>query len=424
MEGKAYLRSILVFNVNLLVYSRRNLYPASSGINHERVQTMAQRMQAVQDPVIPLIGSWIKQHPGTISLGQGVVHYGPPEQAREKLGEFWSNPSNHRYSPVSGLSALKERIRLKLLEENGIAAGPDLHIAVTAGANMGFLNALFAITDPGDEVVLFAPYYFNHEMAVAMLGCNPVCVPLDRTYQIDLDRLAGSLTPRTRAVVTVSPNNPAGAVYPPDTLVEINRLCRERGVYHINDEAYEYFVYDGLKHFSPGSLPEARSHTISIFSLSKSFGFAGWRIGYMAFPEHLALPIAKVQDTNIICPAVPSQFAALGALEAGAAYPKSYLDDFEDVRNMLIRSLSGHERVSVNTPQGAFYTMVDVDTRQRPLEVIRYLIETHRVAAMPGEAFGIEEGCTLRVAFGALKKETLAEGIGRLAEGLRALSRE
>ena len=129
-----------------------------------------------------------------------------------------------------------------------------------------------------------------------------------------------AITPRTRAVVTVSPNNPTGAVYPESTLRAVNTLCRDRGIFHIHDEAYEYFTYGGAGHFSPGSLPEAAGHTISLFSLSKAYGMASWRIGYMVIPEVLAEAVNKIQDTILICPPAVSQHAAIAALEVGRSF--------------------------------------------------------------------------------------------------------
>jgi aspartate/methionine/tyrosine aminotransferase len=126
--------------------------------------------------------------------------------------------------------------------------------------------------------------------------------------------IEAAITPRTKAVVTVSPNNPTGAVYPESALREVNRICRERGVYHIHDEAYEYFTYGNARHFSPGSIAGSADHTISIFSLSKSYGFASWRIGYQVIPDHLFGAVNKVQDTVLICPPVVSQYAAVGAM--------------------------------------------------------------------------------------------------------------
>src|SRR5262249_9123741 len=147
-------------------------------------------------------------------------------------------------------------------------------LVITAGGNMAFMNALLAIADPGDEIILQAPYYFNHEMAVTMANCRPVLVATDANYQLQPDAIAAALTSRTRAVVTISPNNPTGAVYPEAALRAVNELCRRHGVFHIHDEAYEYFVYGGARHFSPGSIPGAGAHTISLYSMSKAYGFA------------------------------------------------------------------------------------------------------------------------------------------------------
>jgi len=136
--------------------------------------------------------------------------------------------------------------------------------------------------------------------------------------------------------VTISPNNPTGAVYPAQTLTAVNALCRERRIYHISDEAYETFVYDGAQHFSPGSLPGAAEHTISLYSLSKAYGFASWRVGYMVIPEALSVAVRKAQDTILICPPVVSQQAAVGALCAGPDYLRRNLERVAHVRGLVL----------------------------------------------------------------------------------------
>ena len=275
------------------------------------------RLAQVQPPVIPIIHGLIRQYPDTISLGQGVVYYDPPPETARALRNFWATSANHRYGAVWGIPPLREALIAKLERENGIGIADERQLVVTAGGNMAFVNALLAIADAGDEIILIGPYYFNHEMAVVMANCRTVVVPSDDAYQLDVPAIAGAITSRTRAVVTISPNNPTGAVYPRADLKAVNALCAERGIYHIHDEAYEYFTYGEHAHFSPGSLPDAGGHTISLFSLSKSYGFASWRIGYMTIPPALYDAVAKIQDTVLICPPLVSQVAALGALEAG-----------------------------------------------------------------------------------------------------------
>ncbi|MFQ3585042.1 MAG: pyridoxal phosphate-dependent aminotransferase [Cyanobacteriota bacterium] len=383
------------------------------------------RMQAVQSPMIPLVAELIRQHPGTISLGQGIAYYGPPQAAIDQITQFLAQPSNHQYQPVHGIPSLIEAIEKKLCQEDGYQTGSGRRVVVTAGSNMGFLNAVLAITQPGDEILLQTPYYFNHEMAVTIAGCRAVCVPTDENYQLQPEQIEAAITERTRGIVTISPNNPTGVVYPPAALKVVNQLCRERGLYHIHDQAYEYFLYDGIPPFSLVSLPEGADYTLSLFSLSKSYGFAGWRIGYMVIPEALFMPILKIQDTNLICPPVISQYAALGALQVGSAYCRERLGSLGAVRQVALSAFQSlGERVQIPTAQGAFYFLLRLNTDWPAMAVVEYLIREHRVAVIPGDTFGLESGegtCYLRVAYGALDPTTAAEGIGRLVEGLQHL---
>jgi aspartate/methionine/tyrosine aminotransferase len=383
------------------------------------------RMQAVQSPIIPVVAEWIRSCPGTISLGQGVVSYGPPPAAIARIAEFLKEPENNKYKPVVGLPRLLEVIGEKLTTENRIKLTSANAVVVTAGGNMAFMNAILGITDPGDDVIIQTPYYFNHEMAITMAGCRPVLVATDEQYQLQPAAIAGAITPRTRAVVTISPNNPTGAVYPEAALREVNGLCAARGIYHIHDEAYESFVYDEARHFSPASIEESDGHTISLFSLSKAYGFASWRIGYMLMPRALLDSVRKIQDTILICAPVISQYAAIGALEIGSAYCAEKLRGIEEVREIVLSQLESIKDIcTVPRADGAFYFLLRIHPAVAgldPLGLTERLIREHSVAVIPGNAFGIREGCYLRVAYGALQKETAAEGIGRLVRGLKAL---
>lgn len=377
-------------------------------------------MQAVQAPIIPIVAEWIRQNPGTISLGQGVVSYGPPPSAAAQIARFLGDPQNNKYKPVVGIPELLELLAEKLRSENGLPVGQGNDVIVTAGGNMAFMNAVLAITDPGDELILQTPYYFNHEMAVTIAGCRPVLVSTDDQYQLRPDAIARAITAKTRAVVTISPNNPTGAVYSEASLREVNRLCHERGIYHIHDEAYENFTYDGAKHFSPGSIPDSASYTISLFSLSKAYGFASWRIGYMVAPAHLLESIRKIQDTILICAPVISQYAAIGALQAGRAYCDEKLAPIREVRRIVLNALSELKGIAtVPKADGAFYFLLRLNRKADPMQLTERLIREHHVAVIPGTAFGITDTCYLRVAYGALEKDTAAEGIGRLVEGLK-----
>ena len=379
-------------------------------------------MQSVQSPIIPIVAGLIRSCPGTISLGQGVVSYGPPQAALDQISRFLEDPENHKYKAVQGLPLLLDALRTKLSSENNIPIGHGSEVVVTAGGNMAFHNAALAIADPGDEFILQTPYYFNHEMAVTLAGCRPVLVPTDENYQLQPAAIRAALTPRTRAVVTVSPNNPTGAVYPEAALREVNALCREAGVYHIHDEAYENFTYGSARHFSPGSIDGSADHTISLFSFSKAYGFASWRVGYMVLPERLLVAVQKIQDTILICAPVISQYAAAGALQAGAAFCREKLQAIAEVREIFLGELARiGDLCTVPRTDGAFYFLLRVRAERDPMPLTEQLIREHGVAVVPGNAFGLKTGCSLRVAYGALRKDTAAEGIGRLVRGLRAI---
>lgn len=383
---------------------------------------VGERIGAVQAPIIPVVGELIRSHPGTISLGQGVVHYPPPPEAVERLADAAGRSEAHGYDHVSGRADLLERLAEKLSAENGIDVEDGLEIVVTAGANMAFVNAVLAVADPGDEIILQTPFYFNHEMAVGIAGCRAVLVPTDASYQLRVDAIEAALTDRTRAVVTISPNNPTGAVYDAASLTAVNRLCIDRRLYHISDEAYEYFTYEGVGHLSPGSIQGAERHTISLFSFSKAYGMPGLRMGYMVIPAHLLDAIKKIQDTLLICPPLPSQFAALGALEAGRAYCRPFVDGLAEAAALVRERLATlGDRIHLPGMEGAFYGLVRLETDLDDMTIVRRLIEEHGVAVIPGRTFGLHTGCYLRVAYGALDKDSVASAMDRLVGGLHEI---
>ena len=382
---------------------------------------VSRRMRDVQMPIIPRVGDLIRSTPGTISLGQGVVDYGPPAAAHEALVRFCEDPARHKYQHGLGVPELRERIAARLAAENGIDAS-RFALMVTAGGNMAFLTALLAICDEGDEVVLVKPYFFNHEMAVRMIGCRSVVVAADERYQLDVAAIEAAIGPRSRAVVTVSPNNPSGAVYAESDLRAVNALCADRGLFHLSDEVYEYFVFDGARHFSPGSIAGAEDHTVCIYSLSKSYGFASWRVGYMVFPAPLLETVEKIQDTNVICAPAVSQHAAVGVLDAGRKWVEERLEFIAAVRRIALDALSSlGNRVTVPRADGAFYFLVRVHGGGDAEALVERLIREHGIAVIPGTAFGMDDGCYLRVGYGAVDAATMKEAMARFTAGIVAL---
>jgi aspartate/methionine/tyrosine aminotransferase len=384
--------------------------------------TGSARMDAVQSPVIPDVAALLRECPDAISLGQGVVHYGPPPQVFEAVSKFGHQPAEHHYRDAAGTADLHSELARKLSHENGIDVGPDTQaIFVTAGSNMAFYHIVLCLCDPGDEVVVMSPFYFNHEMAITMANARVVVAATDSQYGLQPDAVEAVLSPRTRAVVTISPNNPSGAVYDAKALQQINQMCRQRGIVHISDEAYEYFTYDDIQHTSPASFRDSAEHTVSLFSFSKSYALANWRIGYMVAPRWLLRGLQKSQDTILICPPVVSQHAAVGALAAGRTYCQPFVDELGRVRSIALDHLAPlGERCTVPTADGAFYLLARIDTDLEPMALVERLVREHGVAAIPGSGFGLD-GCYLRIAYGALHGDTVAEGMERLVTGLQTI---
>lgn len=395
----------------------------------------ARRLAAVLEPVIPRVGALIAAHPGTLSMAQGMVDWGPPPQVLQvlqvELARAQADPiaaaSLDRYGPMQGDPPLLEALAAHLRARHGL----DLEgaaLVVTAGSNMAFQILMQVLCDPGDEVILPVPWYFNHVMAVQLAGGVPV---LPEAGLIpDPQLLAAAITPRTRAIVTVSPNNPSGGVIPPERLAAINALCAHHGLLHISDEAYAAFVHGPVPHWSPGAVAGAAEHTVTLQSFSKAYGMAGWRLGYAALPQRLLAALAKVQDTNLICPPRLNQRAALAALGAGSDWLQPRLQTIRERRSLVLRSLEearlrGLPLVLLQEPDGAFYALLQVRTPLTGMQLVERLIREHGVAALPGESFGLPAtggAAVLRLSYGLLPVEQLEQALQRLGAGVRALA--
>jgi len=380
----------------------------------------SQRMDAVQTPIIPHIGELCRQHPGTISFGQGVAFYEPPAQAFASVQQCLSDPVINRYGPVEGIAPLQQALQEKLSTQNKIVIDEKNIVVVTAGSNMAFNTTILAITDPGDEVILPTPYYFNHEMSLVMERCKPVFVANDENFHLYLDKLEAAINKQTKAIVTISPNNPSGAVYTKDELIAVNELCRKHQLYHISDEAYEDFYYDKHKHYSAASGVDTAEHTISLYSFSKGYAFAGWRVGYMVIPIHLLSSVKKIQDTILISPPVISQYAATGALQSGKDFILEKRSAMALKRNKVLTALQNLNCLKQKpSSEGAFYVLLNIDKKIDDMQLAKTLIEKHGVATIPGSAFGIQSGCYLRLSYGALSNTDIDEGLDRIIKGLR-----
>lgn len=385
----------------------------------------SRRIQDVQQPVIPVVSEWIRQCPGTLSLAQGVVSFGPPKAVSEAVSKLdWSCPELNRYGATAGSLDLLRLIERKLRDENDTLLA-DRSLFATAGSNMAFLTAILSIADVGDEIILITPYYFNHYMAIEIAGCRVVCVAADADYQPEIDAISSAISHRTRAVVSISPNNPSGTVYRRSSLEQLNALCAAKGIYHIHDEAYEYFVFGDEPHFSPGSLPGSAEHTISLYSLSKAYGMAGWRVGYAVIPAGLSLAMNKVQDTNLICLPNASITAACAALQTGRQWCYSKINSLAEIRLRVVSELAAlGSTATINQAEGGFYLLLQLDTKLNDLQLVEALIRQHGVAVLPGSAFGITEKCVLRISYGGLSLAGVAPATKRLVKGVQSLVRK
>lgn len=391
----------------------------------------AARLASVLAPVIPRIGELMLRRADVLSLAQGMVNWGPPaavhEAVRTALTADQSLAGLDRYGPMEGDPELLEAVREELgghhqLDLDGSA------LLVTAGSNMAFNAIAQVILDPGDEVILPLPWYFNHVMAIQLAGGVPV--PVVAGLVPDPERLAAAITPRTRAIVTVSPANPSGVVFPGSILAAINHLCAERGLFHISDEAYAAFVYGQVPHQPPGCLPGSAAHTITLHSLSKAYGMAGWRLGYAAVPRQLLAGLAQVQDTVLICPPRLTQQAALAALAAGSAWTTPRIASLAERRQLLVDRVEEAQKKGLAIalaiiPDGAFYALLTCETSLGADALIERLVLDYGVAVLPGEAFGLVSGpgtTTFRLSYGMLKPSLLGEALDRLTLGLEQLA--
>eukprot|EP00808_Paulinella_micropora_P031390 g63900.t1 len=388
-------------------------------------------------------GPWKGEGP-VLSLGQGMVYWDPPVSALQRLALALPNSTIHRYGPVSGQAALLDALRRKLRKVNQLDL-TGMEVMVTAGSNQGFLATMLAIADPGDEVILFIPYYFNHLMALTLLNLSPVLVHTLPNGQ--LPPVSGwPFTARTKAVVIVSPCNPTGQVVPASAMKAAQEECRARGIWLIRDEAYEQFYWTAAEGESSsgevvGPSAVTGDNVVLLYTFSKGYAMAGWRIGYVVFPTVLTAAYAKIQDTIPIHIAQASQQLALEILslpDFGREWMKGPLRSLRQSRQAVWDAIKKHSRqavwdaikkhVSANpSPHppagGAIYFWVPLPRECTGFvtdeEAVTFLVKEWGVSVLPGGSFGDPSG--IRVSFGNLQPELCREASRRLGSGLDTL---
>lgn len=376
-------------------------------------------IRGVMDAPIPEVKDLVRGKPDVVSFAQGVPWFGPPAAAVARTAERLRRGEGDAYGDVPGRARLRELLAADLRNRGVDGLVPE-NLCLTPGANQAIYITLASLADPGDEVILSRPYYFNNLMALQMLGLRPVFVETGSDGAIDpgaVRRLAGR---RTRAVIVISPNNPTGAVVDRNVRSELLRLSREKGIVLISDEAYRDFAWD-RPHLSP--LAEDRENTVGIFSFSKSFGMAGWRLGFLAAPQEVIAGAAKAADTLHICPPLPAQLLAEEVLISESDYPARFREDMKESRDALIAALRPlQEQGLTGSPQsaGGFYLFLRLFPQESRSgrNISRRLVEEFSLAVVPGEAFGAVKEPHIRLSYGNIRAAEMSRTAGRLAAAL------
>jgi aspartate/methionine/tyrosine aminotransferase len=349
-----------------------------------------------------------------ISLGQAVPFFPPPDAALRAARAALDTPDVNRYATDPGLPGLRRALAERLAVVAGTSINGD-DVVITAGANHGFTLALMTLVDPGDEVILPAPYFTNHEMAIAALGAIPVEAPVaDRaTFDVRWTDIEPHVTRRTKAVVLCNSSNPTGAPIDASEGLHIVLEAASRRLVVFSDETYMHFVYDGA-HWSAASAPEWRQNVVVIGSFSKSFGMMGWRVGYMLADAPVCEQAVKVQDAMIICAPMISQIAAEAAVRDSWSYPASFHDELRQRRRILADGLAGIPGVDWVPTRGGLFAFARIDGCQDSTRLSNDLIERSHVVTIPGAAFGTSGEGFLRLSYGYADATELAEAVERL----------
>ena len=361
---------------------------------------------------------------GGVNLAQGVCDTEVPAIVRQGA-EAAIEAGYNQYTRADGIPALREAIARKLRRQNRIPANPETEIVVTSGVTGGFDSACRALLNPGDEVILFEPYYGYHYATLVGQYLRPVLVSLDPPdYQLVADRLSAAITSKTRGIVVNIPANPSGKLFSIMELEQIAAVARQHDVFILTDEIYEHFVYDGARHISPGSLPGVADRTITISGFSKVFSITGWRVGFLHASARWVPAISYFHDLTYVC--APSAFqhgVTAGLDDLPSSFYSSLIDEYQHKREMICEALRA-AGLEPSVPAGAYYVLADASVIPGADSIAKAmnLLRLTGVASVPGEAF-FQEGRgdhLLRFCF-AKTDSDLADACQRLTR-LRSLA--
>ncbi|MGH9014092.1 MAG: pyridoxal phosphate-dependent aminotransferase [Acidimicrobiia bacterium] len=360
-----------------------------------------------------------------IGFGAGEPDFATPDHIVVAAVEACSDPRNHRYTPTAGLPELRAAIVAKTERDSGYACEPS-QVLVTNGGKHAVYNALQALLDPGDEVLLPAPYWTTYPEAVALAGGEAVVLPTDEGggFRVTVEQLDAATTPRTKALMFVSPSNPTGAVYPPAEVEAIGRWALERGVWVVTDEIYEHLTFGSHRFASmPVLVPELADTCMVLNGVAKTYAMTGWRVGWTIGPPDVIAAAANLQSHCTSNVANVSQRAALAAVSGNLEAVATMRAAFERRGRVMHEMLNAIRGVTCLEPQGAFYCFPSFTgvlgrdlaglTPRTSAELAALILDEAKVAVVPGEAFGAPGHARLSFALG---DDDLVEGVQRIAK--------
>jgi aminotransferase len=330
---------------------------------------------------------------GAVNLSQGFPDFAAPDVLKRAAAEAIADDHN-QYSITWGAKNFREAIATKYRQSYGMEFDPEREITVCCGATEGMIASMLAVINPGDEVVVFEPFYENYNPDTQLCGAVPRYVTLHAPdWTFDPDELRRAFTSRTKAIVLNSPNNPTGKVFTREELTFIAQLCQEFDVLAFTDEIYEHILYDGSVHIPIASLPGMRERSILVNSLSKTYSVTGWRVGWVLAPPELTDSIRKVHDFLTVGAAAPLQQAGVCALSMGPEYYQQLATHYSSRRDYLINALT-EVGFRCFIPRGSYYVITDISRFGFPndREFATHLVEKAGIAAVPGSSFYAHTG--------------------------------
>ena len=377
--------------------------------------TLSSRTANFTDSVIRRMTRISNQY-GAVNLSQGFPDFDPPKEILDRLAEV-TKEDFHQYSITWGAQNFREALAAKQTHFMGRPIDPNGEIVVTCGSTEAMMAAMMSVTNPGDKVIVFSPFYENYGADTILSGAEPIYVPLiPPAFTFDADVLEAAFRQHPKALILCNPSNPCGKVFTREELLIIADLAKKYDAFVITDEVYEHILYAPHTHTYMASLPGMWERTISCSSLSKTYSITGWRLGYVIAPPEIIDTVKKVHDFLTVGAAAPLQEAAVTGLKFGDDYYRGLQAEYTEKRDLF---LEGLDRIGIphTVPEGAYYILLDVSGYgyQSDLDFCEKLAQYVGVGAVPGSSFFKEpENRYIRLHF-AKKNETLNEALERLS---------